>query len=358
MTGAQLVRFCSRLQFVFGLAVACCIWVTGCSGETEPGQIYLQRLAGALDQGGFDLPKEESPLPLFPLGDTLFIKRREAKLGVANLLAVHRCELSPLVGARNGGLGRVHTPSQRFLYDLKLLAGLATCTSAGEALREIERERAAELPVAAFNALFAGEEWHDFATPAVAELAVEPDPAGLSRTLANLFKVITLTQADNQITAGFEEDLAVLRFSRALGEQRTRWREQSRVLETATQMLRRAREDNPGCRNGAPTEAGRIRRNVFEIYYAQGFQPQLATQAQPDRGWLLQLVGLLEVALLEVGHLPQARRIAEWHAQVLGLEPAHEFGRWKTALAAHTKAWQWQLRACGLLPVPTSQPLL
>jgi len=325
LTGAQLVRFFFRLHFVFGFAVACCIWVTGCSRETEPGQIYLQRLAGALDQGGFDLPNEESPLPLFPLGDTLFIKRREAKLGVANLLAVHRCELGPLVGARNGGLGRVHTPSQRFLYDLELLAGLATCTSAGDALREIERERAAELPVAAFNALFAGEEWHDFATPAVAEL---------------------------ETTAGFEEDLAVLRFSQALGEQRTRWREQSRVLETATQMLRRAREDNPGCRNGAPTEAGRIRRNVFEIYYAQGFQPQLATQAQPDRGWLLHLVRLLEVALLEVGHLPQARRIADWHAQVLGLEPAHEFGRWKTALAEHTQAWQWQLRACGLLPVP------
>jgi len=307
-----------------------------------------------LDQAVVQLPIDDLPLQLFPLGDELFIARDDAKLAVSNLLAVHRCALGPLVAARNGGLGRVHTPSQRYLYDLELLAGLGACESASDVLLQLKRKRTSELPVSAFNALFAGEEWHDFATPAAARSETIQDSGGLSRTLARLFVTLSLRSDDKQHTSAFEDDLSVLRFSRALGEQRRAWRAQSQVLEVATRMLNRARDENPGCRNGAPTEAGRIRRNVFDIYYAQGYQPQIAAQAQPDRGWLLQLVRLLDATLLDLLQTPQAQRVAQWHAQVLGTQTDQEFGRWQAAVADHTQAWQWQLRACGLLPVPTS----
>ncbi len=336
--------------------------ICGCSSTDDPGELYLTRLASALNQtadGYLDKFSNEPPLELFPQGDALFISRADSKLSVLNLLEVHRCELGPLVGARNSGLGRVHTPSQRFLYDLELFAGLKACETAGEALRQIETERGAELPISAFNALFAGEEWHDFATPAVAESSDSVETGSLSRALANLLPVfsqksntaqsIAATELDN-----FEEQLSVLRFSRALGEQRRRWRQQSRVLEAATQMLLRARDENPGCRTGAPTEAGHIRRNIFDTYYAQGYQPQLALQAQPDRGWLAQVSQLLRATLEGVRHTSQGRRVERWHAQVLGEQPDEEFGRWKAAISGHTQAWQWQLRACGLLPVPTN----
>jgi len=59
----------------------------GCSSDVEPGELYLQRLAGALDQSEPLLPADELPLQLFPLGDELFIKRVQTRLGVSNLLA-------------------------------------------------------------------------------------------------------------------------------------------------------------------------------------------------------------------------------------------------------------------------------
>lgn|GEM_PF-3001993 len=331
--------------------------VGGCGSTSDPGRLYLERLAGALGQSAGDYPlssTKESPLALFPRGDELLITRAERKLSILNLLEVHRCDLGSLVGARNSGLGRVHTPSQRFLYDLELFAGLKACKSAGDALRSIETERGAELPISAFNALFAGEEWHNFVTPPAAAPAAGFDSGSLARALASLLPLLSLEPADQAARANFEEHLSVLRFSRALGEQRRSWMQQSRVLETATQMLLRAQVENPGCRNGTPTEAGRIRRNVFETYYAQGYQPQLAVQAQPDRGWLALVSQLLNATLDRIRHTSQGRRVARWHAQVLGADRDQEFGRWKAAIDGHTQAWQWQLRACGLLPVPTS----
>jgi len=333
------------------------LFVAGCSSTTTPAEVYLERLAGALNQAAPDFSAaqaKEPQLALFPQGDALLIRRADTKLGVANLLAVHRCELGSVVGGRNSGLGRVHTPSQRFLYDLELLAGLDACESVTERLQEVQRAREAELPISAFNALFAGEEWHDFVTPSVTPDRFAADPGGLTRALARLSRTLSLTLGDKALTATLEADLAELRFSRAFGQQRKSWRDQSLVLALATQMLNRAREENPGCRNGQPTEAGRIRRTVFEKYYAQGFQPQLAAQAQPDRGWLLQLRQLVEATLAGVRDTPEGQRVALWHAKVLGLEPDNEFGRWQKALAAHTAAWQWQLRACGLLPAPVT----
>ena len=342
--------------FLFSVVVAF-VGVGGCSSADDPGELYLKRLASALGQSAnsyLENFSNEPPLELFPTGDALFISRAESKLSIFNLLEVHRCELGSLVGARNSGLGRVHTPSQRFLYDLRLFAGLSACESAGDDLRQIETERGAELPISAFNALFAGEEWHDFATPAAAKPVSRVDSGSLSRALANLFPLLSLKSANEESLRGFEQQLSVLRFSRALGEQRRSWRLQSQVLEAATQMLLRARDENPGCRNNAPTEAGQIRRTVFTTFYAQGYQPQLALQAQPDRGWLGQVAQLVEATLKRVRHTSQGQQVARWHAQVLGPEPDQEFGRWKAAIAGHTQAWQWQLRACGLLPVPTS----
>ena len=338
------------------------IWVSllvacgGCgAGSGGAGELYLQRLAGALGQEVPAILDDASAgLAVFPGGDSLRIKRAENKLKLKDTLEIHRCDLGSVVGARNGALGRVQTSSQRYLYDLKILAGLNACESASQGLVQLEQERRAELPISRFNALFNGDEWHDFVTPALVEPSAAADEGELVRTLSALAAALAASGETEELdwarVENFENLLGTLRFSRAFGEQRRRWRKQSIVLEAAAKLLDTARTENPGCRNGRPTEAGRIRLNIFQAYYVEGYQPLLAFEGQPDRGWLLQVAGILRGILSPIQAQPQAQEVADWHEQVLGAGAEDEFGRWKMAVHRHTQAWQWQLRTCGLLP--------
>ncbi len=164
MTGRSGFRFQHSLRVLRLLAISL-VFNVGCSLNDDPGLLYLQRLAGALDQDTPTPLQSLTPLRSFPSGAQLAIERKARKLSVLDLMAVHRCQLGPLVAARNGSMGRVQGPSQRFLYDLALLQGLDACATKSPVLVEVRAERLAELPVSRFNALFAGSEWHDFATP-------------------------------------------------------------------------------------------------------------------------------------------------------------------------------------------------
>jgi hypothetical protein len=213
------------------------------------------------------------------------------------------------------------------------------------------------LGVAAFNALFTGEEWHEFATPPIGPGATQRDAAGIERTLLALNALVAASSRgdpDSQAILKVEDHLAVVRFSYALGVQRRNWVEQSELLERATSMLLRALVTNPACRTGKPTEQGKIRRNIFEQYYVARLQPELARQGQPDRGWV-RAVAVLVNSTLAAGAdsgttWPQAEAVERWHQAVLGEHPESEYGRWKYAIAAHTSAWQRQLGLCGLMP--------
>ena len=337
-----------RLGFnAFLCLIGVLVGAAGCTPDSDPGQLYLQRLAGTLDQS-YEI--RESSLPAFPLGETLRIERATTRLAIVDVLEVHRCDLGALVAGRNGGLGRVQTASQRYLYDRALVRGLGACDAPGDALQAILQQRRAELPISLFNALFSGDEWHDFVTPGVVPPATSVDSGQLTRVLSRLLTMARQPVVQPLVAAEFEGLLAQLRFSRALGEQRRRWREQAQVLVTATQMLTQAKITNPGCRTGTPTEAGRHRLNVFQTFYVEGVQEGLAREAQPDRGWLKLLQELLDTLIQPVIHEPAAQQVAAWHERVLGSSTDQEYGRWQMALAEHTRAWQWQLRACGLLP--------
>lgn len=340
-------RFCRGVPLIWCLIVVLSgALLGGCSQASSPAELYLQRLAGALDQSVPAAGREL--LATFPTGNELRLPRLAPKLGLTDVPAVQRCELGPLVGARNGALGRVQQPSQRFLYDVALLKQLRSCTEPGPTLSQLQAERTAELGVSLFNALFAGEEWHALATPPIVHRPQPVDQLGLQRIIGALRSIVREPLAAD--VANLEEHLARLRTAQALGRQRLAWQTQSEVLERATRMLQLARVENPGCRNGKPTENGRIRKRVFERYYVAGLQPELADQGQADRGWLKALGELVVAATQVVPDAAAAERVARWHQSVLGDQPQHEFGRWQAAIAAHTQAWQWQLRACALMP--------
>lgn len=329
--------------------------LVACDTHLSNSERYLQRLANALDVA--PTPVATIDLTRFPATSSLVIKRPSSKINLLEFLEVNRCNLGSLVGARNSGLGRVHTASQRWLYDTQLVAGLLACEESTPALQALATSRQAELGIAAFNALFTGAEWHGFVTPALAENLLVVDEGGVERALlalTALFVSAELGGINSEAMSEFEGHLATLRFSAALGEQRRAWAVQSETLEQATRMLLSALETNPACRTGTPTEAGKIRQSVFQQFYVAGVQPELAGQGQPDRGWLRALSAL--VASVVAGTAidgvvpPQAEQVEDWHQHVFGEHPANEYGRWKAAISAHSSAWQRQLGICGLMP--------
>jgi len=335
--------------------------LTGCSAGSDPGALYLQRLSGALDVAVVPADRQTRFAPL-PLGNELRIPYEGERLSLVDVPALYDCDLSSLIGLRNAPMGRVQRPSQRFAYDLGLIAGIDACEAPGETLQRLRKRRVAQLPVAAFNALFGDTEWHAFVTVPVAlsvtETRLEPDVAQeVGRSLQTLDALFAQPLVDAAKRSGraeqeLEERLATLRRSQALGRQRAQWLRHSDVLERAIAMLEIAYRENPGCLNGQPTPAGRIRQNVFHTYYAQGMQPLLTEQGHPDRGWLLAANMLINTVLEPLEGNARADRLRHWQQAVLGIEPAAEYGRFRAALATHTRLWQRQLGVCGLMPTP------
>jgi len=334
--------------------------LAGCDSAPSIHTTYLERLGSALELE-FE-PMVVEPLTLFPASNTLVIERPAEKIDLLDFLQVTRCDMGALVGARNSSLGRVQSASQRWLYDTALVQGLRGCGELNPQLRALVERRQAELASAAFNALFTGKEWHAFATPPLATTGEPFDAATVERALLSLTAMVTAVSERSSavvVMQSLEDDLANLRFSAALGEQRRAWAEQAATLETATQMLHQALEINPACRNGKPTPRGRIRQNVFEQFYVNALQPELARQGQADRGWVRAIATLVaevldanrSVAVNQSTPLPGQLLVVErWHKQVLGTHPQSEFGRWKAAIMAHSRAWQRQLGVCGLMP--------
>ena len=112
------------------------LWIAlvGCSAS-EPGlarlpeahQQYLIRLARVLE-------KDLSPIDWYvlaapPRARQLLEPITEQQIDWLDLLTLNQCELGPLIGYRNSGLGRVLTTSERWLYETQLLERCLLYTS-------------------------------------------------------------------------------------------------------------------------------------------------------------------------------------------------------------------------------------
>ncbi|WP_136249125.1 DUF3080 family protein [Halomonas borealis] len=131
---------------------------------------YQQELAEALERPP---PVRHAPENIgdFPAPDARLFRIAETREGLLDVFALRGCHIAQLVAGRNNQLGKVATPSQRWLYELALWRRLSGCWNgtAPEALGETDRARlrrltllkTEQLPRASWNALFASEEWVD-----------------------------------------------------------------------------------------------------------------------------------------------------------------------------------------------------
>ena len=339
------------------------LWIAlvGCSA-TEPGlarlpeahQQYLIRLARVLE-------KDLSPIDWYvlaapPRARQLLEPITEQQIDWLDLLTLNQCELGPLIGYRNSGLGRVLTTSERWLYETQLLERLQACEPAGadqELFETLTQSKQQQLPRLRYNALLGGPEWR--ALISVQALAGAGDLA--SAQTASLEQALDrLLRLDGQNERQLYEPLQTLRFSNAGGELRRTWRRQTLVLTAAADLLEAA-QAAPLCLTGQPTPRARNLLGVFNAYYVEQIQPGLSLLPQPDRGWLRALDQLVTGVVADVqessaaNNSPSAALLA-WHRAVFSVQRDSEFQRWQQAVDRHSAAWRWHLTLCNLLPQP------
>ena len=345
------VARCRRpLQLVLLLGM-----VAGCSGGSDPllpdERRYLDRLAGVLPHGEHSVALQVPPFEPLPRPRALRFDAPRDTVDVLAFLRLHRCDLGGLVGLRNSSLGRVQTPSQRFAYEAALIAGLTRCSAADDDpdLQALLARKRKGWPQVVFNALFAGDEFRAFVATGQGPSRTAEDVVDAGRVAATLRALGTLAAANpaSVDTGVLEPLLRDLRFLSLAGQQRRAWRRQTIWLAEAARRLDGAATTL--CRNGRPTPRARNALNVFQRYYVGPLQGVLADGAQPDRGWLRELHRLVAAATLAGA---PAQRLRDWHQSVFDTADQSEYGRWRTALDAHTRGWQRLLAGCGLAPRP------
>lgn len=356
----------------FGILLIVGLLLGGC--EAAPPEAYVLRLADALE-----LPPPRLPAPTaWPRPRARQAPVDEEKGDLLDFLALQRCGLGAVLGARNGPLGRVMDGPERLRYELRFRVGAERCRSV---LEGEDRERLDALlarkqdrwPAVLWNGTLGSAAWaqiygahgEDWAPPLASEgagalAALEPLQARVAALVRARVNVLGPSALDvsPEVRAGAEnpaawhgpwEALAPLRYPGVALHQLQRL---TGALEGAARLLEQREGQRPLCPQGRPTPRARRVNAVFLRYYGEGLQPAMAELERGLRPWL-EATGALW-AQLQGGAPPAARPILE------GFLDPRAPGPWQAYRAArdrHTTRWQAVLGACQLMPgTPAPSP--
>lgn len=278
-------------------------------------------------------------------------------VSMLDFLGLYGCELQHVIGERNSIMGRVMHPASVFDYEVRFLRAAAECADGIESERlaariaDIIDAKRAQIPDAAWNAVWGASEIEDFLTRSRGALAVQPD-----RDMASILAADLRALADvvGRVQGG---DLAV--DVKALDDVYQRW--QSRPLagqalrgavlaatrlEDASRLIEARLGDRPVCaRPDLRPRAAENMRGMFMSVYVGRVQPYLAN-LQRVRHELMP--PLRELAAIGGG---RSEAVVAYARLNLGDEDeASLWRRFDLAVARHTRAWQDLLEQCGMRP--------
>ena len=348
-------RCTSALDAGFLLALG--LLLGGC--DPAPPEAYVLRLADALE-----LPPPSLPAPrAWPRPRARQAPVPEEKGDLLDFLALQRCGLGAVLGARNGPLGRVMDGPERLRYELRFRAGAKRCLST---LEGEERERLEALlarkqdswPAVLWNGTLGSAAWAQlfgahgeaWAPPPASEGAAALAALGPLRARVDAL-VPPAPDVSSEALAAAEnpsawhgpwEALAQYSYPGVALHQLQRL---TGALEGATQLLEQREGQRPLCPQGRPTPRAKRVNAVFLRYYGEGLQPAMAELERGLRPWL-KATGALW-AQLQGGAPLAARPVLE------GFLDPRVSGPWQAYEAArnrHTTRWQAVLGACQLMP--------
>lgn len=357
----------------------------GCFGGSTVKQSiddYAARLSRVLDTPLPDSFNDKITTPLPKLADSATLKHaiEGVNINLREFYALQDCELGTVVAERNTSLGKSQLPSQRLVYESKLLNVLKSCEAALTKENESYQRNAA---LAATIASWREQKTQDYSktwanlVQGSQELrlalntperlfSVENNKDALSSVNAlyyinslsnkelllsdmyssNTASSDTETEATNENnseriieSSELEQQLKIIRSARLPA---TLWHTQQTLtqnLSLLTNMLE-TELDAVSCPEGSASDKAKILRNVFYLFFIAEIQPVGSLVNQ----YHYKLAPLWEDWLAQPSLHEEFKRYIRQQSQ-------DGFNQYSSAMKAHVNLWQGFLGRCNLSPV-------
>ena len=357
----------------------------GCFGGSTVKQSiddYAARLSRVLDTPLPDSFNDKITTPLPKLADSATLKQaiEGVNINLREFYALQDCELGTVVAERNTSLGKSQLPSQRLVYESKLLNVLKSCEAALTKENESNQRNAT---LAATIASWREQKTQDYSktwanlVQGSQELrlalntperlfSVENNKDALSSVNAlyyisslsnkglllsdmyssNTASSDTETEATNENnseriieSSELEQQLKIIRSARLPA---TLWHTQQTLtqnLSLLTNMLE-TELDAVSCPEGRASDKAKILRNVFYLFFIEEIQPVGSLVNQ----YHYKLAPLWEDWLAQPSLHEEFKRYIRQQSQ-------DGFNQYSSAMKAHVNLWQGFLGRCNLSPV-------
>ena len=357
----------------------------GCFGGSTVKQNiddYAARLSRVLDTPLPDSFNDKITTPLPKLADSATLKHaiEGVNINLREFYALQDCELGTVVAERNTSLGKSQLPSQRLVYESKLLNVLKSCEAALTKENESNQRNAA---LAATIASWREQKTQDYSktwanlVQGSQELrlalntperlfSVENNKDALSSVNALYYinslsnKELLLSDMYSSNTASsdtetedtnennsesiiesseLEQQLKIIRSARLPA---TLWHTQQTLtqnLSLLTNMLE-TELDAVSCPEGRASDKAKILRNIFYLFFIEEIQPVGSLVNQ----YHYKLAPLWEDWLAQPSLHEEFKRYIRQQSQ-------DGFNQYSSVMKAHVNLWQGFLGRCNLSPV-------
>lgn len=357
----------------------------GCFGGSTVKQSiddYAARLSRVLDTPLPDSFNDKITTPLPKLADSATLKHaiEGVNINLREFYALQDCELGTVVAERNTSLGKSQLPSQRLVYESKLLNVLRSCEAALTKENESNQRNAAlaatisswreqktqdysktwanlvqgsqelRLALNTPERLFSVENNRD-ALSSVNALYYINSLSNKELLLSDMYSSNTAssdteTEATNENnsesiieSSELEQQLKIIRSARLPA---TLWHTQQTLtqnLSLLTDMLE-TELDAVSCPEGRASDKAKILRNVFYLFFIEEIQPVGSLVNQ----YHYKLAPLWENWLAQPSLHEEFKRYIRQQSQ-------DGFNQYSSAMKAHVNLWQGFLGRCNLSPV-------
>jgi len=357
----------------------------GCFGGSTVKQSiddYAARLSRVLDAPLPDSFNDKITTPLPKLADSATLKHaiEGVNINLREFYALQDCELGTVVAERNTSLGKSQLPSQRLVYESKLLNVLKSCEAALTKENESNQRNATLAATIASwreqktqnysktwaNLVQGSQELRLALNTPERLFSVENNKDALSSVNAlyyinslsnkglllsdmyssNTASSDTETEATNENnsesiieSSELEQQLKIIRSARLPA---TLWHTQQTLTQNLSLLtnLLETQLDAVSCPEGRASDKAKILRNVFYLFFIEEIQPVGSLVNQ----YHYKLAPLWEDWLAQPSLHEEFKRYIRQQSQ-------DGFNQYSSVMKAHVNLWQGFLGRCNLSPV-------
>lgn len=344
---------CSAQSIICRLAVILtCIGLLVSCGETQltkEWHAYPERIANLTGYSLTDYPKKSAQILVRqPDNKKTYLKKIEPiELNLFQALSINDCNIQQYIGERNSSLGKVHTATNRLIYERQLLDSLNFCKSLKTSthqliLEQLKTQKNNNWPAVINNYLINAEPVKEIL--ASHSTLIETNDTGLTASLNFIEQISQFSHTQQKINPDTIEQLKLSTaqlYNRPFLSQLFYTLEYTRYqLDQVSWLLKKQINKHACKQNYQPIEIDYL-HNVFIKYYANILQPHLTklnrmqTQLAP-----------------KIANLWQHSRIqqSEFGQRYLNNSAGSVYQAFTDSINKHTQNWQALLKQCQLMP--------